>query len=281
MGKLSETPDDQPYRPVRALNRGLMLLQELNRLGSGRPADLARAAGLDRTTTYRLLATLEDCGLVRTSPATDEYVLTEKVRTLSDGFTEQDRTLQIVSIHLGTLFQKVIWPTDFATFDRGAMMIRETTHRFSPYSVHRAMVGQPRPLLTSALGRAAFAGSSAQERTTMLEFIRVTHRNTAQAPRWIESQVDQLLAEYAKFGYSRSIGYADKKVKAIGLAVRTVTGAAAAINLVFFRSSMSFETAAERYLEHMQHCVADIEASLRGNEAGLARHPMLDSALSA
>ena len=277
----NESPDSQRYRPVRALNRGLMLLQELNRIGSGRPSDLARAAGLDRTTTYRLLATLEDFGLVRTSISTDEYVLTEKVRTLSDGFTEPDRTLQIVSVHLGTLFQKVIWPTDFATFDRGAMMIRETTHRFSPYSVHRAIVGQPRPLLTSALGRAAFAGSSTQERTTLLEFVRVAHRHTTDAPRWIESQVDQLLAEYAKLGYSRSLGGADKKVRAIGLPVRTVTGSAAAINLVFFRSAMSFETAAERYLEHMQNCVANIEASLSANEAGLARHPIYDRALSA
>ena len=249
----------RPYRPVRALGRGLSILQELNRRGSARPAELARAAGLDRTTTYRLLATLEAAGMVRSSASSDEYVLTPNVRSLSDGFTERDRTTQIVTGHLGTLFQKVLWPTDFATFDRGAMVIRETTHRFSPYSVHRAMVGQPRPLLDSALGRAALAGASAEERATMLDIYRGIRPDVS--PETLDGQIAYLLDDYAQRGYGWSVGGSDKRISAIAVGVRT-GGEAAAINLVFFRSASSVEAAAERFLDALRTCAAAVEASL-------------------
>lgn len=251
---------DQPYPSVRALHRGLAVLQSLNRFGAARPSQLAQDTGIDRTTMYRLLATLQEAGLVRLHESSDEFVLTERVRTLSEGFTERDRTTQIVTAHLGTLFQEVLWPTDFATFDRGAMVIRETTHRFSPYSVHRAMVGQPRPLLSSALGRAALAGATPGERATMLDILRGTMPEAARGR--LDEQVAHVLSDFAKRGYGWSVGGSDGRISAIGLPVRTGTGVAAAINLVFFRSAMSIETAAERHLEALRRCVAGIESSL-------------------
>ena len=212
-----------------------------------------------------MLATLAEYGMVRESAASDEYVLTERVRQLSDGFTERDRTTQIVSAHLGTLFQKVLWPTDFATFDQGAMVIRETTHRFSPYSVYRAMVGRPRPMLTSALGRAALAGASAQQREALLD---ITCGAIGESRAAVAGQVEQLLSEYATLGYSWSAGPRESRTSAIGVAVRTGTPVAAALNLVFFRSAMSIETAAKRYIEPMKICAAQIEASLREDVSG-------------
>jgi IclR family mhp operon transcriptional activator len=254
-----------PYRNVRALTRGLDILQALNRLGGAKVAELAHASGLDRTTTYRMLATLAEYGLVRANPANEEYVLTERVRRLSEGFTERDRTTQIVTAHLGALFPKVLWPTDFATFDQGAMVIRETTHRFSPYSVHRAVIGEPRPLLTTALGRAALAGSSQEDRTAMIDIMRGLHPDADE--RQIMEQVADIVGDYAQRGYSWSPGIAGGRTCAIGLAVRTGLHMGAAVNLVFFRSTMSIEAAAERYLQPLKTCVAGIEASLREETA--------------
>lgn len=253
--------DRPPYRHVRALTRGLDLLQELNRRGHARVPELARATSIDRTTTYRMLATLAEYGLVKANAASDDYVLTPMVRRLSDGFTERDRTTLCVTPHLGKLFQQVLWPTDFAIFDAGAMIIRETTHRFSPYSVHRAMVGQPRPMLTTALGHAALAGAAPEERAAMIEIVRGAQGGT-ERPSWIDAQVEQILSDYAHRGYSCSPGQANGRTAAIGLAVRTGAHIGAAINLVFFRSAMSIETAAERFLAPMRACVAEIEASL-------------------
>lgn len=250
-----------PYRHVRALARGLDLLQELNQRGHARVAELAQATGIDRTTTYRMLATLSDYGLVHAAESSDDYALTAMVRRLSDGFTERDRTTLCVTPHLGKLFQQVLWPTDFAIFDAGAMIIRETTHRFSPFSVHRAMVGQPRPILTTALGRAALAGATHAERAAMIEIANGAQDDTTR-PAWIDEQVELILSDYAARGYCWSPGQAAGRTAAIGLPVRTGAHIGAAINLVFFRSAMSIETAAERFLVPMRECVAAIEASL-------------------
>lgn len=251
-----------PYKPVRALNRGLAVLRELNLAGSARPAELARAAAIDRTTAYRLLATLAEAGLVVENGDTGCFVLTERVRTLSEGFTERDRMAQVVTPLLGALFQKVVWPTDFATFDRGAMVIRETTHRFSPYSVHRAMIGQPRPLLTSALGRAALAGATPADRATMLDIVRGQNALGPIPEHRLGEHVDLLLADYDRRGYAHSVGGSDRRISAIAVAVRTGTGVAASVNLVFFSSAMTIDKAATRFLEPLRHCAAAIEAAL-------------------
>lgn len=256
--------DGHPYKPVRALHRGLAILQELNRIGSARPAELATAAGIDRTTVYRLLATLVDAGLARENSDTGGYVLTEHVRTLSEGFTERDRLTQLAAPILGRLFHKVVWPTDLATFDRGAMVIRETTHRFSPYSVHRAMIGQPRPLLTSALGRAALVGATDAERATMLEIARGHDKLGGVATHRLDDLMAYLDDEYGKRGYAFSVGGSEARISAIAVPVATNFGTAAAVNVVFFSSAMSVERAAERFLAPLKQCVTDIEGALAG-----------------
>ena len=52
------------YPQVRALKRGLEILDALAQLGPSTPALLSAHTGVDRTTVYRLLATLEDSGFV-------------------------------------------------------------------------------------------------------------------------------------------------------------------------------------------------------------------------
>ena len=60
-------------RPIRALNRGLEVLTELNRLERAAINTLANAAGLPRTTTYRILETLRLAGYVERDAHDDCY----------------------------------------------------------------------------------------------------------------------------------------------------------------------------------------------------------------
>jgi hypothetical protein len=50
------------YRDVRALRRGLEIIEALSRTGWLRPTDLAKITGIDRSTIYRIVNTLEDKG---------------------------------------------------------------------------------------------------------------------------------------------------------------------------------------------------------------------------
>ncbi len=247
------------YRYVRSLARGLKILADLNRVGRGIPSEIASATGIDRTTVYRLLDTLVHEGFVSRA-ATDRFELTIKVRELSEGFTETDQIAQIVAPELGRLLPKVLWPTDFGTFQQGVMIIRESTHRFSPFSTHRAMIGKSRPVLCSAMGRAVMAAATRTERDMMLRLIVNTRRPDASLAR-DPNYLHKILKQTRLRGYASSVGLVEPHISAIALPVRSnrVVGA---INLIFYTSAMTPEEAAKRYLSYMKESVATIEAGL-------------------
>jgi IclR family mhp operon transcriptional activator len=270
--------NERPYVEVRALSRGIALLMELNRVGSARASALAKATGIDRTTAYRLLATLEKLDLVTRRSEDDAFVLAPGARNLSNGYNDRDHLTRCAARHLGGLFQQVLWPTDFATFEGTSMVIRETTHRFSPYSVHRGMVGRTRPLFTSALGRAFLAGASETQRAAVIEIARQSdpESNKVPPPALLESTLTRILQEFTANDYASSTGETEPHISAIALPVRGPDGARGAINVVFFRTAMTTAEAASRFLEPLRDCICNIEHEMAQDEQGLgANQPAL------
>ena len=255
-------PINDKYSHVRALERGLALLTALNVSGRSDPAHLARIAGIDRTTAYRLLHTLEALGYVSKSPSDGCYVLMPAVRDLSEGLTETDRTARVVCEELFAMLGEVMWPSDFATFEGGWMVIRETTHRFSPYSVHRSMVGRRRPLLDTAMGRAVLAGADEARRGEMLE-IALRHGTLVDDSAAVAERVALLLSDYAARGYAWAVGGADRRISAIALPLRGPGHVIGSINVLFFSSAISVEQAAERFLPLLHARITTIEKRLR------------------
>jgi IclR family mhp operon transcriptional activator len=148
------------HRSVRALSRGLALIGELNTSGPSSAQQLAARSGLNRTTCYRLLQTLQQEGYVTFDETSALFGLTPQVRRLSEGLSTQDLSRQAALPPMFGLLEQVSWPSDFAVFELGWMMIRESTHSFSPFSVHRSMVGLGRSLVRSALGRAVLTAAT-------------------------------------------------------------------------------------------------------------------------
>ncbi len=243
---------ERTYKSVRALERGLDLLLELNIRGRAKPAELAAATGIDRTTVYRMLETLAEKGLVARSPSEDKYYLLRDVRRLSEGFVETDEVLHIAARELGRMLPQVLWPSDFATFDSGTMVIQETTHRFSTLSVHRAMVGRRRPLFTSAMGRAYLAGATAQERELIFDITEAALKR--QVPR----NLDALLEDFARRGYAWSIAGSEAHISAIAVPVRAKGRILGSVNIVFFRRAATPEQIAAKHLPVLLECAEAI-----------------------
>lgn len=249
---------ERTYPKVRALERGIKILTELNIRGAARPAELAAACGIDRTTTYRMLETLADLGLVARSQSDDTWALAAGVRRLSEGFTETDALISIVAQEIAPMLAKVRWPSDFGCFHRGRVLIRETTHHFSPFSVHRAMVGRYRPLVRSAMGRAILAAVEEEERQAMLE-IAIREDTSDAADAADRRTVERMVADTHKRGYAWSVGGSEPSISAIAQPVRSGAKVMGALNIVFFRTTMSVEEAASRHLDTLRACVASIE----------------------
>lgn len=263
-GMAVNSANDAGYSKVRSLVRGLELLQALNRNEQGRAslADLATATGLHRTTVRRLLETLIEEGYVRRSGSDDRYVLTLKTRSLSEGFTHDERVSAVAGPVLASLLQLVRWPSDLCTPDGAAMLIRESTHRFSALSFHRTMVGQHLPMLVTAAGRAYFAYCADDERASLVALLR---QDPFQAKYANDARfIDNLLEQTRARGYGANEGdwSEEGKVGAIAVPVFENARAVATINVIYLARAIGREEAVSRYLSPLHKAARQLEVLL-------------------
>ncbi|NLH80238.1 MAG: DNA-binding transcriptional regulator [Phyllobacteriaceae bacterium] len=258
------------YKQVQGLSRGLSVLRALNAAAGGWASirELGAATGLHRTTVRRLLETLMREGLVRRSTSDDSWRLTIEVRGLSEGFSDDEWISQIATPVLGDLLREVVWPSDLTTLDGDAMIIRETTHRFSPLSFHRDMVRVRMPLLSTAAGRAYLAFCPEEEREGLLARLAAAPN----PPPFLADRrvVDRLLDATRERGIASNVGEwsSERKITAIALPIFHRDKVAGCVNIVMLRKAIALETAIEKYAGPLRRAVAAIEARLA--ETGLA-----------
>lgn len=256
--------EQSPYKMVRGLSRGLALLNALNRVDGGASVGrLAELTKLHRTTVQRLLETLQAEGYVRRSESDGRYCLDLRVRELSEGFRDEHWISTLASPLLGQLLKEVVWPTDLCTFDVDAMVVRETTHRFSKLSFHRSMIGRRMPMLQTASGTAYLAFCPATERDSIIDLLARRPQPEYRLAR-DRPALDDLLARVVERGYGQNyMSWSDEsKMAGLALPIRGGTGLMGCLGLVYLASAMSIEAAAARYLGAMGRVVRKIEEQL-------------------
>lgn len=256
------------YTNVRGLARGLEVLRALNAMEGGRATSqqIAELTGLHRTTVRRLLETLMEEGFVRRSVSDDSFRLTLAVRSLSEGFTDTERVATVAPPIMGKLLQQVAWPSDLTTPDGDAMIIRETTHRFSQLSFHRAMVGRRLPMLLTAAGRAYFAMCPDEEREDILELLRSgSGGEEQQALARNDSLVRGLIRRVREDGFGANHGdwAAQAKIGAVAVAIKDEQRVLASLNVVFLSRAVSLADAVHRYVPALRESAEQIVAALR------------------
>ena len=258
------------YKEVQGLSRGLEVLRTLNTSRGGELSimDVATRTGLHRTTVRRLLETLLANGYLRRSPSDDTFRLALRVCALSEGFTDDDWISQAGSSELHELLRQAVWPSDLCTFAGDGMVIRETTHRFSPLSVHQGMVGVRLPMLFTATGRAYLASCSDAERDEaicQLSAGKGAQAELARSPKAISALLEK----------TRSVGYgwnfrewAEKpNVAAIAVPVVHDSRVFGVVNMVYQAGAVTMPQAVERYLGPLQATAARIERFLAGSRS--------------
>jgi IclR family mhp operon transcriptional activator len=160
------------FGSVRALARGLEVLQAINQRNGLKAAEIAKTTGIPRPTVYRLLETLEGLNMVARDHSTDKWRPTLHTRSLSSGFRDADWVCQIAVPEMTRLSRDILWPVDLVTFRDYEMEIRESTHSTSPYSIDHGMVGLRTPVLDTASGRCFLAFSSDEDRAHIMAGLR-------------------------------------------------------------------------------------------------------------
>ncbi len=255
-------------RPIRALNRGLEVLTELNRLERAAINTLANAVGLPRTTTYRILETLRLGGYVERDAHDDCYRPTIMVRALSGGFDDEAMIAHIAKPHLASLCTTVVWPIAIATPSGSVMMIRETTDMQSPLALEQYGAGIRVPMLTSAAGRAYLAYCAPAQREALLELLG---RSSLPEDRLVRNraEVERILNETRTQGYGmaqRARRVSEETTLAVP--VRAKERVMATISVRYAATAVPLRTAVEQFLPKMREVVAKIEQEFIAQQAG-------------
>jgi IclR family mhp operon transcriptional activator len=249
-------------RPVRALNRGLEVLTELNRLERAAINTLAAAVGLPRTTTYRILETLRLAGYVERDAHDDCYRPTIMVRALSDGFDDEALVAHIAKPLLAALGEQIVWPVAVATPSGSTMMIRETTDAVSPLALEQYSAGVRVPMLASAAGRAYLAFCAPAQRDALLD---VLARSSLPEDRLARNrtEVERLLSETRTQGYG--MAHRARRVSeetSLAIPVRAKDRILATVTVRYAASAVPLRTAVEQFLPKMREFAHKIETQL-------------------
>ncbi len=251
-----------PYPDVRALDRGLILIEALAEFGWAGPSELAKITGIDRSTIYRLLSTLMRRGFILHRKQDSKYFLSPSFKALSYGVQDFDERMLLVSGPLRNLVEEIKWPSDFAVLKAGRLVIIDSNHPQTTLTFYRSVLGQARPILRSSLGRAMLAAMSGQQRREAIETIIASGGADADEVR-DEKIVTRVVEDTRERGYALSIGELTPKIAAIALPVRSREMVLGAVNIVFFSAAFKPE-AVETYLAALRQCVERIEQAFQG-----------------
>lgn len=263
--------DTSLYREVRGLSRGLAVLRALNAMpgGIGGVVELSRITGLHRTTVKRLLETLKAEGLVHHKDDGLSYALGFEVRRLSEGYVGADWIDRVAAPAMRAHLRALSWPSDLATPDGGFMIVRESTHRVSMLSQHRATIGIRIPMLVSSLGRAWLSWCAGEEREATLSLLRSRTDAIGELAR-DSAYVKRILRETRRRGYAVNKGEwaSEASVTAIGFPIRIGEHAIAAINLVLQRQLLSDREIATRYVPLLRTLADEISKATASSPRG-------------
>jgi len=257
---------------MRGAERTLGVLAALNRQNGSTVSQLSAATGISRPALYRVLESLCQQGYVSRHREREVYELTPLVRSLSDGYKDEDWVRTVATPVIKRLQEQVVWPTDLATFHGNAMYLRETTRGASPMTIDRVSVGQRLPMLRSATGKAYLAWCPAKERELILRNLGTSgHADDAQAHD--EAWVRSLLAATRRRGYGERQEEIVERTGAIAIPVMHGQRVVACLSITFIASAITPQQAARRHLDQLRAAAAEIEEGLRQLAASRTRKP--------
>ncbi len=236
--------DSSGARGVRALERGLAVLAAMNRHKVASVVELAQETRLPRPTVYRLLETLSRAGFVTRSGSVDRFCLARQVRTLSDGFVDDEWITDIAKPLMTEFTRTLVWPLALMTLEEGRMLIRETTHPASSLSIDYGMVGRRLPMLRTAAGRAYLAFAPDNERQTIIDML--AHSDSTE-DKFDTGRLTALLAAIRAQGYALQ----DREInpKASGISVPIVGDRVlGCVSMIWIASALTTEEAKQRFL---------------------------------
>jgi IclR family mhp operon transcriptional activator len=155
---------------IRSVQRALRLLRLMNTRSAWTLADLVRELQLPKTTVFRMLATLEEEGFVRSPAGTHGlYRICSSVQDLASGITTESVLADIAAPLVIAGTKRLRWPLSVAVLDDCYMRVVFCGMPYSRLATRTTTVNRRYGMFTSALGRAYFASCHPVEQRAITE----------------------------------------------------------------------------------------------------------------
>ncbi|NRB03045.1 MAG: helix-turn-helix domain-containing protein [Rhodobacteraceae bacterium] len=161
-------------KTIRALDRGLQIVELLSQRGQMTLADLRKASQLSNPTLLRILLTLQDRGWVRRSIVEGRYELAHSLGNLLGEATRAHPLAELAApLLLDLKGRQAGWPSDLcALVGPGRVEIVESTRLRGPMALTRTALGIRPSMVMSAHGRAILAFSTEDQCKRHIDVIR-------------------------------------------------------------------------------------------------------------
>ncbi len=153
---------------VKSLKKALRVLTFMNQRGDATVSDVAKAIGVPRPTSYRILETLASEGYVEKQPHSVFYRITSRVQGLAVGFQDEEVLLEVAKPMIVELGKELGWPITLYTPRDGKMVVRINTDFDCALALERWSIGFAVPMLHATSGYCYLAHCPAAERDAIL-----------------------------------------------------------------------------------------------------------------
>lgn len=249
---------------IRAVERALRVLQELNLQPYTSIAHLHARTGLPKPTLVRILKTLEDAGYVENDARLGGYQVSALVTSLSSGFHKEPMLVEAGRPWAIAITRKHQWPVSISLLDRDAVVVRFSTVPDSSVSPFHKTINMRLQMLTRAMGLAYLAFTPEDECTLIIDMLRKSEDPEDQYAR-NPLLVERILQKVRADGYAvRSPEVEPRNSNTIAVPIFDENGRAkASLGLTYFKSAFGSESeACARYVPVLRAASAEITRDL-------------------
>jgi IclR family transcriptional regulator, mhp operon transcriptional activator len=253
--------------PIRAITRGLSVLQAVNRGGSITMMEIARSSQVPYPTACRIVQTLLHEGMIEREPARKRYRSTALVQSLASGYHDDSQLVAIARPHIEALCDQLLWPISIVSRVGAHMMVRDSTHNMTSLTLNNYYPGFTLPIMECSSGKAYMAYCSDHEREQVMEGLRMVE-GAAEKMAVLLMSSDTLLKEIRQHGYATQArnAYTANPGKTSSIAVPLFKDGKVmgAVVLIFFAVAMPMEKAIEQFIAPLKATAEKISAALGG-----------------
>jgi len=260
-------------KSIRALSRGLEVLQLIQVSEAMTLHDLHRVSGIPKASLLRILKTLMEGGVVWQRIVDDAYVASYSLSELASRIDRETRLVEIASPVLERLSEEVKWPSILAVPRLTHLEVKETNApRAYFHHIPLGPIGFQINYLRSATGRAYLAYCEQPKREAILDRLRQSGRK-GDAFAHSEDSVARILEETRARGFGlrdhdfgghfdEGRAGVDDGRDSIGVAIRVGASVPGAINITWAKRALNRAAATELFAERTMEAAREIAERL-------------------